>query len=351
MNSQPDEHATIARVVIAGAGPAGCAAAITLKNSGAEVTLLERGRANKEKPCGDAFVPAAVELLETFGIDRAKRESIGARPFDEVEVQTDAPGSMRGTMRPGPGWLIPRASLDQGLRDIVARDADILYDTSVVSIRPLTEGGIHLEVRSGDVTTVREFDAIIIATGSGSPLARENGLDGRSVTTAAITQYVTMVGCEVPLFLFFKQFLPGYAWTFPMAERRYNIGVGLLSPHKTHSLQQLMTDFTKGYQISEACALRGGAMQLWSGEGLVWHHPAGMVSCGDSAGLINPYNGEGLTAALLSGVHAGSAIASYFQGGRDTAHLQAYSQWVREHFNREYYDTKIARMCRMLCGL
>ena len=76
-----------------------------------------------------------------------------------------------------------------------------------------------------------------------------------------------------------------------------------------------------------------------------------MVSCGDSAGLINPYNGEGLTAALLSGVRAGNAVASYFKAQRDAAPLEEYSRWVREHFNREYYTTKTAMLCRMLCGL
>ncbi|HYY97446.1 MAG TPA: FAD-dependent monooxygenase [Pyrinomonadaceae bacterium] len=354
MNSQPDRRAWAEnrpRVAVVGAGPAGCAAAITLKGSGAEVTLFERGRANKDKPCGDAFLPSAVELLEALGVDGAAPEALGARPFHQVEVQTETLGPKRGTLKPGPGWLIPRASLDQRLRDIAARDADISYGSSVGGIAPRREGGIDLEVGGHGATKVLQFDAVIIAAGSASPLAKEQGLDGRPVTAAAITQYVTMSGLEVPLFLFLKQFLPGYAWTFPLGEGRYNIGVGVLSPEKVKCLRRLMESFTEGCEISEASHFRGGSMQLWSGDGSAWHHPAGMVSCGDSAGLIDPYNGEGLTAAMLSGVRAGNAVASYLKARRDAAHLESYSLWVREHFNREYYATKKAMVCKMLCGL
>src|SRR5882672_4412975 len=57
-----------ADAVIVGAGPAGCSAALTLAAKGASVLVAEQGEPGKDKPCGDAYVPAAVDLAKQLGV-------------------------------------------------------------------------------------------------------------------------------------------------------------------------------------------------------------------------------------------------------------------------------------------
>ena len=51
------------RVVVIGAGPAGCAAAIAAREAGAEVLVLDRATFPRPKTCGDALSNEAVRLL------------------------------------------------------------------------------------------------------------------------------------------------------------------------------------------------------------------------------------------------------------------------------------------------
>jgi flavin-dependent dehydrogenase len=49
---------------------------------------------------------------------------------------------------------------------------------------------------------------------------------------------------------------------------------------------------------------------------------------------VNPYHGEGISAALISGIHAAQAIAR-FVDGHDMA-LREYSDWVHAFFTARY---------------
>src|SRR5512138_3557027 len=51
-------------LIVIGAGPAGCSAAITAARAGASVLLLERGRYPRHKVCGEFVSAESLELLE-----------------------------------------------------------------------------------------------------------------------------------------------------------------------------------------------------------------------------------------------------------------------------------------------
>jgi 2-polyprenyl-6-methoxyphenol hydroxylase-like FAD-dependent oxidoreductase len=72
------------RVVVVGAGPAGCAAALSLVRNGIRPVLVEKGPPGKDKACGDAWVPSAVEELRSLEI--GKREVGGNwHPFSRLD--------------------------------------------------------------------------------------------------------------------------------------------------------------------------------------------------------------------------------------------------------------------------
>lgn len=63
-------------VLIAGAGPAGCATAIACAKRGLEVLLLDRGRFPRDKACGEGILPAGVGALAELGLlATVRRES------------------------------------------------------------------------------------------------------------------------------------------------------------------------------------------------------------------------------------------------------------------------------------
>ena len=71
------------RIAIAGAGPAGCAAAILLARAGHPVTLVERDPAPAHKVCGEFISPEAVADLHALGLDLA---SLGACRIDRLRL-------------------------------------------------------------------------------------------------------------------------------------------------------------------------------------------------------------------------------------------------------------------------
>src|SRR5258708_13270028 len=54
-------------VIVAGAGPAGSAAAAALSKAGRRVLLIDRSRFPRDKTCGDAIQAGALALLHDLG--------------------------------------------------------------------------------------------------------------------------------------------------------------------------------------------------------------------------------------------------------------------------------------------
>src|SRR5262245_65235966 len=104
-------------VTVVGGGPAGCSAAIALASHGIEVVVVDRGQRNRDKACGDALISDAVMELDRLGLDASGLAALGGRQFDHVElVRYGSPTLRRAQPHPG-GWTVPRARLDQALRD------------------------------------------------------------------------------------------------------------------------------------------------------------------------------------------------------------------------------------------
>ena len=67
-------------VVVAGAGPAGCAAAIFLRQRGHEVLLLDEATFPRDKVCGEGVSPEAWRLLGRLGAAEGVR-ALRPRPL------------------------------------------------------------------------------------------------------------------------------------------------------------------------------------------------------------------------------------------------------------------------------
>ncbi len=336
------------RVIVIGAGPAGCAAGIVLATNGAFPLLLERGQPGKDKACGDAWIPSAVEELRAFTTD--ERELVpNAHAFARIDGHWSERKVWSFGLAPFQGVTARRALVDQWLRDrVAAAGGSIWYGAQATKLR-VSGRQIELTIRRGAEKHNFAPSAVVLATGAGRPIARQAGLDGEPGFGAALSSYLPTDGnFAYPTFLFGEP-SPGYSWVFPMGANAANAGVFALSKAAASGLRAQMKVLLAHLGVSGAVRTRGGVLPLWSGKGTAWSDAAGVVSCGDAAGLVDPISGEGLTAALVSGKRAGAAAASFLSGKSDA--LQDYSQWIRNWAQARYAPSLENRVLAAWVGL
>ncbi len=310
--------------------------------------LVEKGPPGKDKACGDAWIAPAVEELQS--LDIGKRE-LGSnwRSFSRIDGYYAERKVWSHDLAPCEGAIAPRAIVDQLLRDRVsAAGCPIRYGAKATDLQ-VRGRQIELTIRRGADTLTLAPPAVVLASGSGCRVARQAGLDGEPVLGASISAYLPTDGnLAAPTFLFGEP-SPGYAWVFPTGPKSSNAGVCALSKSGASALRAQMNALLARLGASGAVSLRGGLGALWSGEGTVWSHEAGVVSCGDAAGLVDPISGEGLTAALVSGKRAGAAIASFLSGDFDA--LAEYSRWVSDWARARYAPSLENRVLAAWVGL
>ena len=322
------------RVAIIGAGPAGCSAALRCGRLGLPAVLFEAGGRYRDKPCGDGLVASAVTYARSFGLSDRHFFSFGGRQFARIDIELKS-ASYEALALPHPGgWVIPRAALDQALRDAVSATCEVHYGSVVRHVVP-TGSGISVTVSQSGRTIHELFGAVIVATGAASRLSQFLGIDGSPKRGLAFRGYVPRQnGRDGLLFEFAGGPILQYRWVFPMGDR-INVGAcrlgGCISRSKGGGNAALRA--LAGY--SDGLKLVGGVEPLWSGRANRWHHAGGVVSCGDCAGLVDPLTGEGITAAFISGDMAASAVAEYL-GCRDELALDRFSIRIAEVFSERY---------------
>ena len=104
--------------------------------------------------------------------------------------------------------------------------------------------------------------------------------------------------------------VPGYGWIFPLGDGRVNVGVGLLSTQgrgKHVNTTKLMDDFVA--QVPASWCLDPRDLLRRTDRRPPAHGPRASahasartaIVVGDAAGVINPFNGEGIAYALRDG--------------------------------------------------
>jgi flavin-dependent dehydrogenase len=122
---------------------------------------------------------------------------------------------------------------------------------------------------------------------------------------------------------FVEEAIPGYFWIFPMSNGRANVGVALLSSiirKKRVRLQALLDDLVRHPRFSHrfSGARRVGPVRGW---GLpLGSRPRalagdGWMLTGDAGSLIDPFTGEGIGNAMVSGWYAGECAADAVAAG------------------------------------
>jgi len=139
------------RPLILGAGPAGCAAAITLAQAGAAPVLLDRDAEGRDPLCGGFLSWRTMEQLRALGIDPTR---LGASRVDRVTLFTRETATTLPL--PSPAFGLSRHALDNALRQrALVVGAELEVDTAR-GIEGITVLGRHREWSS---------DGLFLATG------------------------------------------------------------------------------------------------------------------------------------------------------------------------------------------
>ncbi|MDR0284698.1 MAG: geranylgeranyl reductase family protein [Propionibacteriaceae bacterium] len=315
-----------ADVIVVGAGPAGSATALHLAQAGLEVVLLEKTTFPREKVCGDGLTPRAVRELALLGQTGLPwKRTTGLRiHVGRAEYRMAWP-DLAGW--PAYGMVVRRAQFDAWLAAAAVRAGARLL-TSVNVREPVTRRQRVVGVATKDG---REFRApvVVAADGNSARLAVAMGIhrDPARPLGVAVRAYFTSPRTDDDWLDSWLELwdgtpgrshlLPGYGWSFPLADGTCNVGLGLpdANRYRDVDLRDLMArwlatlpaswGFTEG---NRAGRVMSAALPMGFNR-----HPAyarGLVLVGDAAGLVNPFNGEGISYALESGRYAAEAIVA-----------------------------------------
>ncbi|WKU03647.1 geranylgeranyl reductase family protein [Micromonospora sp. HUAS LYJ1] len=354
-----------ADVIVVGAGPGGSATAYHLARHGVRVLLLEKTEFPREKVCGDGLTPRATRQLIRMGVDTSTEagwlHNRGLRVIGGgVRLELDWPD-----LASFPNYGLVRTRLD--FDDLLAQravSAGAELRTNVNVIGPVLDGDDRVVGVTAEVGPDREpatFHAPLVVAADGVsgrfPLAL--GLakrEDRPIGVAVRRYYRSPARhdddyLESWLELRSKgsdALLPGYGWIFGLGDGRVNVGLGVLNSSSAFgktNYRRLLTDWLANTpadwgmtdETNADGPILGAALPM--GFNRVPHYTRGVLLVGDSGGMVNPFNGEGIAYAMESGELAAEVIVQALArpaGPERERALTAYPQELKARFGGYY---------------
>jgi geranylgeranyl reductase family protein len=288
-------------VVVVGAGPAGCVAALTAASAGARTLILERGDHPRYKTCGGGLIGPSLANLPP-GLDLPVRQEVREAL---ITYRGRAATRARDARLLLP--LVDRFDFDAALLAAAeCAGATVRRHAPVKRLRDCADH-VVLEAGGGSVTA----RAVVGADGTSGQVGRHVGVELDEIDVG--------LEAEIPLpesqrarwadtvLLDWGELRGSYGWVFPKGDR---LTVGVIADRSAGTaaraelsrfLVRLGLDDIPGTTSSgHLTRCRTPASPLSRGRVLV---------AGDAAGLLEPWSREGISFALRSGRAAGTAAS------------------------------------------
>jgi flavin-dependent dehydrogenase len=323
---------------VAGGGPAGSVAALTLARAGATVALLERSTYDRPR-VGETLPPVATPLLRRLGLDGAAADA-GAIPSFGTESAWGGRELATNAFvfdANGDGYHVARDRFDALLSEAAeSAGAHVERNARVVSCER-SHGGWDLSVRAGDDAAARTVRAgfLLDATGRRSALARSVG--------ARRDVYDHLVGVAVHYriaphdggYTLVEAVRDGWWYSAPVPPDRLVVMVMTdadicrrleLADGGTWSAALAGTDHTKE-RVRGAAHVWGPATVSAVTHRLRRGAAGGRwLAAGDAALGVDPLSSSGIIRALAMGEAAGHAVIRLAADGSDLS--DEYERWV-----------------------
>lgn len=355
-------------LIIVGAGPAGCTTALNLAGSGLKVALVDKAELPAEKVCGDALSGTVLKVLqrlpgncfEEFLELEPKTPSWGIRFAAPNGDLLDVPFVLDKTPEtPPPGYICKRKTFDGFLQQKV-REVTPFSLTGKFPVKQILREK-EFFILKGEKEDLR-CRMIIGADGTHSTVGKI--LAGHSLNhkqySLGVRAYFTGVRDLHPQnFIelhFLEDLLPGYLWIFPMADGLANVGLGILfekmkaAPESLSAmLQQIILSHPSLSARFEGAEMTGKieAHGLPLGPDPKAISGDGFLLAGDAASLVDPFSGEGIGNAMVSGEIAAGMIREAFAANDFSAgFLKQYDERIRKRLGRELKTSqRIQELC------
>jgi flavin-dependent dehydrogenase len=333
--------------VVVGAGPAGSSAATVLADRGRSVLLLEKDLFPRRKVCGEFLSADSLPSLARIGVKEAV-EGATAERMTRGALHL-ASGKAVLFALPAPAIGISRFLLD----DLLARHArdagaDVRFNARVLSAAPLPGGGFRVRFVHRQSERDVEAAAVIGAWGRWDALDRtlERGFIGRRARyfgwNRDFAGDTAFLANEVRLYLF----PGGYCGLSRVEEGGVNLA-GVVSEDvwklSGNGWPAVVDHARRGNAALDRDLARlepGQVGFLGTGPVFFTRKPPtenAILMAGDSAGVIDPFSGEGQAAALASGVLAADTAERLLAGELSRAECASvYSREWRKRFARRF---------------
>ncbi len=348
-------------VAIVGAGPAGSTTSLFLAKHGIRHLIFDKAKFPRDKICGDGLSGKVVSYLkqideqlvyELHESRSAFLNSWGVRFVSPDGDSVNLPFTVNGyKMDHAPGFVTKRIDFDHFLVQRIDSRFGHLHENHTLTAIDSQPDGVVLTFLNGDQERTVKSKMAISAEGDHSLIARK--LAGYQLERlhyfAGLRAYFKNVkGLSKENYIelhFLKETLPGYFWIFPLPDNEANVGIAMLSRNLRKHNVKLKALFTRIIRENPLIKERfAEAQQVDKIRG--WGLPLGsrkrplsgdrFLLTGDAGALIDPFTGEGIGNAMLSGKAAAEAAAKAVADDDFSAQsLRFYDQLIQERLRSE----------------
>ena len=358
-------------VVIAGAGPAGATISLFLENEGIKHLLLEKDTFPRDKICGDAVSSKALEIIarlkpdavKSFGEDREKTLLTHGIQFSapngkSVDIAFPKP---KGNLPIG--FISRRMEFDNFLFNQLqdSKNAEIWQNAELKDAIYNSNRGVCLTINHNGTEKTINTKLVIGADGARSVVKRKlQGFeqDDNQYCGGIRAYYNNVGGLHPQNYLelhFMKELLPGYFWIFPLPNGAANVGMGMLSrdiKRKKANLRKELLNIVENHPVMK----KRFANATLDGNIVGWGLPFGskkrelsgnnFILTGDAASLIDPFTGEGIGNAVVSGLVASRIVKKAIEA--DNYSKEALSEYDSIMYQKLWNELKLSHTMQKL---
>lgn len=311
-------------LLVAGAGPAGAAAAIAATGRGLNVVLLHDARGSAWP--GESLPPGMAGLVDAaFGTglldeDRhlvayGTRAAWGSADLVETDFLANPLGG---------GWLLDRARFDADARARAIAAGTTMVEGRLESVAAASDGW-DITLRDGRHIAAR---FILDATGRGAAVARRLGV-GREVFDRQVALVATLDDADTYRGTSVEAVANGWWYTTPLPGGRrvlaFLTDADLLGDAAAGWARRLEATL---HMRRIAGAAAGAAPRTCPAETAAERtlHGPRWCAAGDAAMTFDPLSSQGISAAILMGARAGAAAADALAGEG-----AAFAEWAEDY--------------------
>lgn len=358
-------------VLVAGAGPAGATTSVFLAKEQVKHIIIDKSTFPRDKICGDAMSGKTVGMLNRITPDwqryflENKSKAVVSSGLQFIAPDNTSLGipfqlKNSDTKNP-PGFVSRRIDFDQSLVNLIDDGfATFLPNTAIVDIEYIKNGMLVKVIEKGEEKII--FTKMIVgAEGRGSMVAKKlahHAVEQKHYSAGVRAYYRNVSGMHPENYIelhFLKEMQPGYFWIFPLPDGTANVGVGMLSSAvsaKKVNLKQLMLDVIEKHPVIKqrfAGATPEGKIEGWGlplGSKKRKLSGKGFLLVGDAGSLIDPFTGEGIGNAMVSGLVAARIIKRAVQENNFSGNF--LQQYDKELYNKLWAELKLSHYLQIL---